>query len=177
MGLMAGIVSGGIALKRDGTCVQQRQRLAVTNTSTTLLYILAAGSPRYYATFFPARTFAHRARCAAAILFLPTAEIVRLPRFAAIETTFPALTLAHRAFCARLIRLRAETDMVRLRRAPLPADAEPFSPTKRRITSSNFSTRNSACLCSSRICWSAFCRFDIVTPSGIVMRSNCIGGE
>jgi hypothetical protein len=47
---MAGIVSGVITLKRDGTCVQQRQRLEVTNTSTTLLYILAAGSPRYQPT-------------------------------------------------------------------------------------------------------------------------------
>ena len=28
--------------------------------------------------FFPALTFAHRARCAAAILFLPAADIVRL---------------------------------------------------------------------------------------------------
>jgi hypothetical protein len=70
-----------------------------------------------YAAFFAALTFAHRARCAAAILFLPAADMVCLPRFDPIETTFPALTFAHRAFCARLIRLRAEADMMRLRPA------------------------------------------------------------
>jgi hypothetical protein len=37
--------------------------------------------------FFAALTFAHRARCAAAILFLPAAEIVRLLRFDAGFTT------------------------------------------------------------------------------------------
>ena len=60
---------------------------------------------RYY-FFFPARIFAHLARWAAAILFLPAAEIVRFG-FAARPLVF-----AHRAFCARLIRLRAEADMV-----------------------------------------------------------------
>jgi len=120
----------------------------------------------FYADFFcPALTFAHLARCAAAILFLPAADMVRLPSFDAIETTFCALTLAHRAFWARLMRLRAEADMVRLCRAPLREGERLFNPTKPRITSSNFSTRNCACLRSSRISWSAFSRFNIVTPS------------
>jgi len=124
-----------------------------------------------YADFFcPALTFAHLARCAAAILFLPADDMVRLPRFDAIETTFRALTLAHRAFWARLMRLRAEADMVRLCRAPLREGEKLFNPTKPRITSSNFSTRNCACLRSSRISWSAFSRSNIVTPSAFDSR-------
>ena len=85
------------------------------------------------------------------------------------ETTFPALTRAHRAFWARLMRLRAEADSIRLRPAPLREGAERFNPTKPLITSSNFSTRNLACLYSSCICWSAFSRFDADYPAnGIV---------
>jgi hypothetical protein len=57
--------------------------------------------------FFPAFTFAHLARCAAAILLRPAAEIVRLA-FGAWPFDF-----AHRAFCAKLIFLRAAADMVR----------------------------------------------------------------
>jgi hypothetical protein len=60
----------------------------------------------YAAYFFPARIFAHRALCAAAILFLPAAEIVRFG-FGARPFAF-----AHRALCARLIRLRADADIV-----------------------------------------------------------------
>jgi hypothetical protein len=62
--------------------------------------------------FFAAFTFAHLARWAAAILFLPAADIVRLG-FTLSAWSFAAL-FAHRAFCARLIRLRAEADKVRL---------------------------------------------------------------
>jgi hypothetical protein len=57
------------------------------------------------AVFFAAFTFAQRARCAAAILLRPLAEIVR---FFGIATTFafplPAFTFAHRALCAAAIR-------------------------------------------------------------------------
>jgi hypothetical protein len=68
-----------------------------------------AGDKNSYAAFFAcALTFAHRARCAAAILFLPAADIVRL-RFGARTFAFD-----HRVFSARLIRLRAEADNVRL---------------------------------------------------------------
>jgi hypothetical protein len=52
-------------------------------------------------------TFAHLARCAAAILRRADADIVRLSRFGAIETTFCALTLAQRALWAAAIFLRA----------------------------------------------------------------------
>jgi len=58
-----------------------------------------------YATFVSRFTFAHRARCAAAILLLPAAEIVRFG--------LAVLCFAHRAFCARLILLRAAADIVR----------------------------------------------------------------
>ena len=54
--------------------------------------------------FFAALNFAQRARAAAAILFFPAADIVRLG-FGARPSA-----LAQRAFCARLIRLRAEAD-------------------------------------------------------------------
>ena len=50
-------------------------------------------------------TFAHRALCAAAIRFLPAAEIVRFG--------LAVLCFAQRAFCARLILRRAAADMVR----------------------------------------------------------------
>jgi hypothetical protein len=60
----------------------------------------------YAAFFFPAFNFAHLALCAAAIRFLPAAEIVRFGFGARL------FAFAHRAFCARLIRLRAEADMV-----------------------------------------------------------------
>jgi hypothetical protein len=59
---------------------------------------------QFVSYFFPARIFAHLARCAAAILLRPAAEIVRLG--------FGARPFAHRAFCARLIRLRAEAETV-----------------------------------------------------------------
>jgi hypothetical protein len=72
-----------------------------------------------YAAFFPALSFAHLARCAAAILFLPAAEIVR---FTIVKPVVFAKTaagcdpfraFAHRFFCARLMRLRASADRVR----------------------------------------------------------------
>ncbi len=50
-------------------------------------------------------TFAHLALCAAAIRFLPAAEIVRFG--------LAVLVFAHRAFCARLILRRPAADIVR----------------------------------------------------------------
>jgi hypothetical protein len=62
--------------------------------------------------FFAALSFAHLARCAAAILRRADADLVRLALAA------PALALAvlfaHRAFCVRLILLRADADRARL---------------------------------------------------------------
>ena len=65
----------------------------------------------YAAVFFAARTRAHRARCAAAILLRPAAEIVRVG-FVTGSGPCP-LALAHRFFCARLMRLRASADRMR----------------------------------------------------------------
>jgi len=60
-----------------------------------------------YAAFFCcAFNLAHRALCAAAIRFLPAAEIVRVGFGARL------FAFAHRAFCARLMRLRTEADIV-----------------------------------------------------------------
>ncbi len=71
----------------------------------------------YAAFFFAALNFAQRARAAAAILFLPAAEIVRV-RFTGAEAVAtagfdPFRAFAHRFFCARLILLRADADNVR----------------------------------------------------------------
>jgi len=73
--------------------------------------------PSYF--FFAARNFAQRARVAAAILFLPAAEILRVDFTGAGALAFaaagfdPFRAKAHRFFCARLIRLRADADRVR----------------------------------------------------------------
>ncbi len=68
------------------------------------------------AFFFAALNFAHRARAAAAMLFLPAAEIFRV-RFTGAEVAAagfdPFRACAHRFFCPRLIRLRADADNVR----------------------------------------------------------------
>jgi hypothetical protein len=60
---------------------------------------------RGYAAFF---SFAHLARCAAAILLRPAAEIVRF----GVGVGLASFTFAHRAFCARLIFWRPAADMV-----------------------------------------------------------------
>lgn len=60
------------------------------------------------ALFFAAFTFAHRARCAAAIFLRAAAESVRLPR---IGTTFAfSRTFAQRALWAAAILARADAD-------------------------------------------------------------------
>jgi hypothetical protein len=62
--------------------------------------------------FFPAFTFAHLARWAAAIFRRADVDIVRLGR---VAPAWPFEDLfAHRAFCARLIFLRAAADKVGL---------------------------------------------------------------
>lgn len=69
---------------------------------------------------YPRLAFAQRARCAAAILLRPAAEIVRL---GFVMTVLPfAFCFAHRAFCARLIFLRAVADIGRLLLPLLAAD-------------------------------------------------------
>lgn len=79
------------------------------------------------AYYLPAFTFAHRARCAAAIFFRAEADIVR-PFFGAGATLFAcplvSFSFAHRAFWAAAIRALPAVEIVRL--APLPfAKVEP----------------------------------------------------
>jgi hypothetical protein len=87
-----------------------------------------------YAAFFcPAFSLAHLARCAAAILFLPAAEMVRftgaepgvLATFAAGCEPFPAL--AHLALCACAIFSREAADIVRFGWFVLKDIPEPFN--------------------------------------------------
>jgi hypothetical protein len=79
-----------------------------------------------YAAFFPAFNFAQRARCAAAILFLPATEIVRFTIVNPVAAGCDEFRVfAHRAFCACAIFRREATDIVRvgwlvLRDAPAP---------------------------------------------------------
>jgi hypothetical protein len=87
---------------------------------------------RRYADFFSAAfTFAHRARCAAAIFLRAAADIVF---FLGIATTFcfrPAFarTLAHRALCAAAILARAAAERDRAfhssDRHPMPRAQHP----------------------------------------------------
>lgn len=60
---------------------------------------------------FAARTFAHLAFCAFAILARPAADIVRLGAFTAAVFNF--LTFAHRAFVALKIASRPAADILR----------------------------------------------------------------
>ena len=85
------------------------------------------------ADFFAAFIFAHRARCAAAILLRALADIVR---FLGIVTTFafPLLVLAfaHRALCAAAILALPAADILPRRAVPFPyaaPKAESAAPT------------------------------------------------
>jgi hypothetical protein len=98
-------------------------------------------SPVY---FVPALTFAHRARCAAAILFLPAADMVRLG-FGARPFAF-----AHRACCASAILRREAEDTIRVDRPDLRDTPAPFKDSIAEITWFNFSNRNCVALRSSR---------------------------
>jgi hypothetical protein len=84
-------------------------------------------------------------------------------------------TDAHRAFCAKLILLRAEADRVCLAFVALLGVAPvPFKDSIPRIIWFNFSISTCAWLRFSRSSRNALSKFDIVTPSGILMRTNCI---
>ena len=102
--------------------------------------------------FFPAFTFAHLARCAAAIFLRPAAEMVCLPRFAEIGTTLCALALAHRARCALAILRREAADTMWVARVDLRDAPEPFKDSITEIAWSNFPTTNCVLLRSSRSC-------------------------
>jgi hypothetical protein len=76
----------------------------------------------YAAFFFPALTFAHRARCAAAIFLRADADMVRLAGAEPV-TAFagcdPFRAFAHRARCASAIFLREAADTIRVGRFAL----------------------------------------------------------
>jgi hypothetical protein len=91
-------------------------------------------------------TFAHLARCAAAIRFLPAAEIVRFG-FGAWPFAF-----AHRAFCACAILRRETADTMRVGRLDLRDTPVPFKDSITEIAWSNVSTCNCVRLRSSRSC-------------------------
>jgi hypothetical protein len=73
--------------------------------------------PPDQAAFLPRLTFAHLARCAAAILRRADADIVRLLGFGEIGTTFFAFNFAQRALWAAAIFFRPEAEIVRVRSA------------------------------------------------------------
>jgi hypothetical protein len=106
---------------------------------------VAAGLPWLYAAFFcSALTFAHLALCAAAILFLPAADMVRLAGAelvvfrADIDCERPR-TFAHRACCASAILRRAAEDTIRVGRPDVRDTPVPFKDSIPEITWSNFS--------------------------------------
>lgn len=92
--------------------------MALNTKAYSILTAGSVASKRHY-FFFAAFSFLHRARWAAAILFLPAAEILRLGFTgagvvaAAAAGFHPFRDFAHRAFCAMLMRLRADADKAR----------------------------------------------------------------
>jgi hypothetical protein len=126
-------------------------------SSTKGRRIFAAGSARYQPTyfFFAALTFAHRARCAAAIFLRADADMVRLA--GAELGVFPAdtdcdcfRTLAHRAFCASAIFRREAAEIIRFGRLVSPVVPVPLKDSIAEIAWFNFSKRNCVALRSSR---------------------------
>jgi len=84
----------------------------------------------YAAFFFPAFTFAHRSRCAAAIFLLADADIVRLAgaeRVTAFAGCDPFRPLAHLALCASAIFRREAAEIIRFGWVALRDVPEPFN--------------------------------------------------
>src|SRR5260370_1939767 len=97
-----------------------------------------------YAAFFAALTFAQRARCAAAILLLPAADMVRLAGADPVDFATSVgrdcfRTLAHRAFCASAIFRRESADMIRFAWCVFPGAPAPFKDSIPEIICSNLS--------------------------------------
>src|SRR5262249_25288857 len=78
------------------------------------------------AAFFAALTFAHLARCAAAILFRAAGDSVRFFEVVGLLCAFP-FTLAHRALCAAAIRSLAAAESVLVPVCLLPAPSSAAS--------------------------------------------------
>jgi hypothetical protein len=136
-----------------------------------------------YAAFFAALIFAHRAFCVAAIFLREDADMVRLAGVAPVAFASAAAgcdclrTLAHRFLCASAILRREAREMTRLGCDDLCNTPAPCKGSIPEITWSNFSISICALLRFWRSSLSAFSKFDMVTPSDILMRSHCIGED
>jgi hypothetical protein len=135
------------------------------------------GNKNSYAAFFwAALTFAHRARCAAAIFLRAAADMMRFTWVEPVVLAAPAVgfdpfrAFAHLAFCARAIFRREAADIIRFGWLVLRDVPEPFSDSIIEIASHNFSTCNCASRRSARSCWSALVRFAIVVPRCLTVR-------
>jgi hypothetical protein len=85
-----------------------------------------------YAAFFCCFTFAHLARCAAAIFLRADADIVRFTRTGAVVVASAigcdfSRAFAHRAFCARAILRRDAADMILVGSFAFWVVAKPFN--------------------------------------------------
>jgi hypothetical protein len=140
---------------------------------------------RYAAFFFAARNAAQRACEAAAILFLPAAEILCFAGDEPVDFATTAIGCdffrrpAHRAFCASAIFRREAADIIRFGWIALLGTAAPlpFRDSIPEIIWSSLSISICAWLRFSRSSHSAFSRFDIFNPLGFSQRLNCIGGS
>lgn len=129
-----------------------------------------------YAASFPAFSFAHLARCAAAIFRRADADIMRFAGAEPVDFATTAIgcdffrILAHRAFCASAIFRREASDINRFGWIALLGTAAPvpFKDSIPEIIWFNLSISICARLRFSRSSRSAFSKFDIVTPSGIL---------
>lgn len=118
------------------------------------------GSWRVYAAFFCwALTRAHLALAAAAILFRPSADNLRVCEIdvavlAVAVDCGPLRSFAHLALWASAILLRADADMVLFGRVPFGLDTEedPVIPSIAKIAFPSPSTSDCAFLCPSRSC-------------------------
>jgi hypothetical protein len=107
-----------------------------------------------YAAFLcAALTFAHRARCAAAIFLRADADMVRFTGAEAAAAGFdPFPALAHLAFCALAIFRREAAEIIRVGWFPFRDVPKPFNDSITEIAWPNFSTCNCASRCSARSC-------------------------
>ena len=111
-----------------------------------------------YAAFFCcAFTFAHLARCAAAIFLRADADMLRFTGagpvvFASAIGCDFSRAFAHLAFCARAILRRDAAEIIRVGWFVFRAVAKPLNDSIAEIARSNFATFDCICLRSSRSC-------------------------
>jgi hypothetical protein len=125
--------------------------------------------------------FAHLTRAATAIFLRAAADMVRLTGAEPVEVANATTgcdsfrILAHLAFCACAIFRREAADMIRFCCAILLGAAPvPLNDSIPEIIWSNLSTSACARLRFSRSSRSAFSKFDIVFPSGILIATQIV---